>query len=87
MFDFSSHIRMLELVLCSGRDGAQDPRFCLIYIHAADYLWIISMCYMTHLIGWFRPYLSLLVDPSLLDGCVHNLDLGYSTLYYGWLCI
>ena len=30
MFDFSSHIRMLEFVLCLGRDGAQDPGFCLI---------------------------------------------------------
>ena len=32
MFDFSSHIHMLELVLCSDWDGAQDHGFCLIYI-------------------------------------------------------
>ena len=32
MFDFSSHIRMLELVLCSGRDGAQDPGFLSVII-------------------------------------------------------
>ena len=54
-------------------------------IQAADSLWIIMIDYMTHLIGWLRPYLSLLVDPSLLDGCVHTLDPGYCTLYYGWL--
>ena len=30
MFDFSSHIRMLELVLRLGRDGAQDPGLCLL---------------------------------------------------------
>ena len=55
-------------------------------IQATDSLWIIMIDYMTHLIGWLRPYLSLLVDPSLLDGCVHTLDPDLCTLYYGWLC-
>ena len=32
MFDFSSHIHMLELVLCSGRDGAQDPGILSVII-------------------------------------------------------
>ena len=63
MFDFSLHIRMLELVLCSGRDGAQDTRFCLIIIQAVGSLWIIMTYYMTLLIGWLQPYLSLLVNP------------------------
>ena len=85
IFDFSSHIHMLELVLFSGRDGAKDPGFCLIYIQVVDYLWIIIMYYMTHSIGWLRPYLSLLVDPYLLDGCVHTLDPNYCKLHYGWL--
>ena len=30
MFDFRSQIHMLELVLCLGRDGAQDPGLCLL---------------------------------------------------------
>ena len=85
MFEFSSHIRMLELVLYSDPDGAQDPGFCLIKIQAADSLWIIMIYYMTHLIGWLQPYLSLLVGPYLLYGCVHTLDPGFCTLYYGWL--
>ena len=54
-------------------------------IHDVDSLWIIMTSYMTHLIGWLWPYLSLLVDPSLLDGCIHTLDPSYCTLYYGWL--
>ena len=85
MFDFSSHIRMLELVLCSGRDGAPDPGFSLRNIQATSSLWIVMIYYMNHSIGWLRPYLSLLVDPYLLDGCIHTLDPGYCTLYYGWL--
>ena len=85
MFYFSSHIRMLKLVHCSGRDGAQDPGFCLINIQAMGSLWIIMIYYMNHLIGWLRPYLSLLVGPYLLDGCVHTLDPCFCTLYYRWL--
>ena len=30
MFDSNSCIRMLELLFYSGRDGAQDPGFCLL---------------------------------------------------------
>ena len=46
MFDFDSHIRMLELVLCSGRVGAQDPGFCMLgtRLHFVDYY----NHYMTH---------------------------------------
>ena len=36
------------------------------------------------LIGWLRPYLSLLIWSSL-DGCAHTLDLDYSVLCFGWL--
>ena len=55
-------------------------------IQVANSLWIIMIDYMTHLIGWLRPYPSLLIDPSLMDGCVHTLDPSYCTLYYGCLC-
>ena len=54
-------------------------------IQVANSLWIIMIDYMTHLIGWLRPYLSLLFYPSFLDGCVYTLDPGYCTLYHGWL--
>ena len=56
-------------------------------IQDADFLWIIMIGYMAHLIGWLQPYLSLLVDPSywmaapmpwipvivhsIMDGCAH----------------
>ena len=49
-------------------------------------LWIIMIYYTTHLIGWLRPCLILLLGHYLLDGCVHTLAPGFCTLYYGWLC-
>jgi len=69
MFDSNSSIRMLELVLCLGRDGAQDPGFCLFesrlrfvdyYDHymthsldGCDHAWV----YLSILTGWLHPYL------------------------------
>ena len=83
MFDFSSHIRMLELVLCSGRDGAQDPRFLYFIIQAAI-LWIIMISYMTH---WLDGCDHTWVYLSILTGWLcHALDLDYCILCYGWLC-
>ena len=57
-------------------------------IQAAGSLWIIMTYYMTLLIGWLRPYLSLFIDPycwmvvsiprislfmySIMDGCAHT---------------
>jgi len=57
MFDFSSCIHMLGFVLCSSRDGAQDPGSLSVVIQVAI-LWMIMI--ITWLIdGWLRPYLSL----------------------------
>ena len=69
MFDSNSCIRMPKLVLCSGRDGAQDPGFCLLesrvrfvayYDHymthsldGCDHAWV----YLSILTGWLCPYL------------------------------
>ena len=41
---------MLELVLFSGRDGAQDPGFCLL-IQAADFMDYYDWLHES-LIGW-----------------------------------
>ena len=55
MFDFNSCIHMLELVLFSDRDGAQDPG-SLSVVGQVVILWMI----ITLLIdGWLHPYLSL----------------------------
>ena len=55
MFDFSSRIRMLGLVLFSGRIDSR-PRTQLTYVWAA---WI-GFIIITWLVnGWLRPYLSL----------------------------
>ena len=69
MFDYNSCICIPELVLCSGRDGAQDLGFCLLesrlrfvayYDHymthsldGCDHAWV----YLSILSGWLRPYL------------------------------
>ena len=85
MFDFISHICMLRFVLCSGRDGAQDPGLFLINIQAASSLWIIMIYYMTLLIGWLRPYLSLLVDPYFSGWMRPYLGSHHFSTFYGWL--
>ena len=82
MFDFSSLIRMLELVLCSGRDGAQDPRFFLLEsrLRFCGLLWLV-----TWLIHWMVATIPESIYRSSLDGCIHTLDLDYGILCYGWL--
>ena len=47
MFDFSSLIHMLGLVIFSGQDGAQDPGFFLMESRLWT-LWIIMIDYVTH---------------------------------------
>ena len=83
MFDFISHIRMLELVLCSGRDGVQDPRFCLLEsrLRFCGLLWLF-----TWLTDWMVATIPESILRSSLDGCVHALDLDGCILCYGWLC-
>ena len=73
---------MLELVHCSGQDGAQDPEFFQMKSRLQIILWIIVIHCMNHLIGWMQPYLSLLIDPFLLDGYVHTTDLCLHTLLW-----
>ena len=78
MFEFSSHIRMLELVLCLGQDGAQDPGFLSVIIQAAI-LWIIVISYLTHRLDGCdhtRVYLSILTGwlrPCLGSGLLYTL--------------
>ena len=56
MFDFSSLIHMLGLVLYSSRDGAQDPGFCLIKSS------LRILCGLSRLVTWL----------IWLDGCDHT---------------
>ena len=90
MFNFDSHICMLELVLCLGRDGVQDPGFCLL----RSRLWFFGLLWSLHdsFTGWMRPCLSLLIDPywmaapipwiwifmySAMDGYAHTTYIMY----------
>ena len=99
MFDFDSYIRMLELVLCSGRDGAQDPGFFLLRsrLRFCGLLWSLHDSYT----GWLRPCLSLLIAPywmaapipwiqifmySVMDGCAHTTYIMYLRYQLYFLC-
>ncbi len=68
MFDFDSYIRMLELVLCSGRDGAQDPGFCLLGSRLR-FCGLLSLLYDSFT-GWLRPCLSLFINPHWMAASI-----------------
>ena len=87
MFDFNFSIRMLEFVILFGSRWSARPWVLSDEIQAAGSLWITMTYYMTLLIGWLRPYLSLFFDPfcwmavsiprislfmySIMDGYAH----------------
>ena len=73
---------MLELVLCSGRDGVQDPGFFLL---ESRLLFFGLLWFVTWLIDWMAATIPESAYWSFLDGCVHASDLDYCVLYHGWL--
>lgn len=56
MFNFNTSIHMLEFIHWLGRDGVQDPGFCLIKSRlpgVMSYSWLYT-CFPLY--GWLRPY-------------------------------
>ena len=90
MFDFSSHIRMLELVLC-WVEMERKTLDCVCCNPGCDFLDYYDYLHDS-LIGWLRPYLSLFIDPywmavsmpwilaivySIMDGYAHTTYIMY----------
>ena len=73
--DVLAYSTLVHIFACSNLYFVRVEMECKTWIlfdeiQAASSLWIIMNCSMTLLIGWMRPYLSLLVDP----------------FFTGWLC-
>jgi len=89
IFDFDTFIRMLEFIIWSCWDGAQDLESCLIWLKLCGvvfYSWLYT-CFSyadgcDHTVGLYTyDY------PSILDGYVHTLGLRFIDDHFhldGW---